>query len=148
MNNSVPQGGILSPELFNIYIDGLNNIFFKSSICGSIDGKRINHMLYADDHCIVSLSSAGLQKLLSICDQYCAMHSITFNVKKSVCAGASPGFGRGGAKNFFFRFGNLHVAKRHAAHGEAMRFARGVRGHATPRNFFKMVQFGALWCIF
>ena len=34
---------------------------------------------------IVSLSSAGLQKLLSICDEYCASHSITFNVKKSVC---------------------------------------------------------------
>ena len=33
----------------------------------------------------VSLSSAGLQQLLSICDQYCAMRSITFNVKKSVC---------------------------------------------------------------
>ena len=42
-------------------------------------------MLYADDLCIVSLSSAGLQQLLSICDQYCAMHSIIFNVKKSVC---------------------------------------------------------------
>ena len=34
---------------------------------------------------LVSLSSAGLQKLLSICDEYCASHSITFNVKKSVC---------------------------------------------------------------
>ena len=57
--------------------------------------------------------------------------------------GASPGFERGGAKKFFFRFGNLHVAMRHAAHGEAMRIARGVRGHAPPRNFFKTVQFGA-----
>ena len=58
-------------------------------------------------------------------------------------SGASPGFGRGGGKKFFFRFGNLHVAKRHAAHGEAMRIARGVRGHAPPRKFFKTVQFGA-----
>ena len=49
----------------------------------------------------------------------------------------------GGPRNIFFRFGNLHVAKRHAAHGEAMRFARGVRGHAPPRKFFKTVQFGA-----
>ena len=58
--------------------------------------------------------------------------------------GASPGFGRGGGpRNFFFRFGNLHVAKRHAAHGEAMRITRGVRGHAPPRKFFKTVQFGA-----
>ena len=31
----------------------------------------------------------------------------------------------GGGQEFFFRFGNLHVAKRHDAHGEAMRFARG-----------------------
>ena len=50
-------------------------------------------------------------------------------------AGASPGFGRGGGQEFFFRFGNLHVAKRHAAHGKAMRIARGVRGHAPPRKF-------------
>ena len=49
----------------------------------------------------------------------------------------------GGQEFFFFRFGNLHVAKRHAAHGEAMRIARGVRGHAPPRKFFKTVQFGA-----
>ena len=49
----------------------------------------------------------------------------------------------GGGKNFFFRFGNLHVAKRHAAHVKAMRIARGVRGHAPPRKFFKTVQFGA-----
>ena len=51
----------------------------------------------------------------------------------------------GGPRNFFFRFGKLHVAKRHAAHGEAMRFARGVRGHAPPRNFLKwcnLVRFG------
>ena len=85
VTNGVRQGGILLPQLFNIYIDGLSDIFNKSSIGGSIGGKRINHMLYADDLCIVSLSSAGLQQLLSICDRYCAIHSITFNVKKSVC---------------------------------------------------------------
>ena len=49
---------------------------------GPIGGNRINHMLYANDLCVVILSSAGLRQLLSICDQYCAMHSITFHVKK------------------------------------------------------------------
>ena len=53
-----------------------------------------------------------------------------------------PRIWQGGAKNFFFRFGNLRVAERHAAPGEAMRFARGVWGHAPTRKFFKMVQFG------
>ena len=85
VTNGVHQGGILSPQLFNIYIDGQSDILNKSSIGGSIGGERIIHMLYADDLCIVSLSSAGLQQLLSICDQYCAVHSVTFNVKKSVC---------------------------------------------------------------
>ena len=73
VTNGVSQCVILSSQLFNIYIDDLSHILNKSSIGVSIDGKRINHMLYADDLCIVSLSSAGLQQqLLSICDQYCA----------------------------------------------------------------------------
>ena len=85
VTNGVRQGGILSPKLFNVYIDGLSNILNNFLIGSSLGGKRINHMLYADDICIVSLSSAGLQKLLSICDEYCDSHSITFNVKKLVC---------------------------------------------------------------
>ena len=43
----------------------------------------------------------------------------------------------GGAKNFFFRFVILHVAKRHAAHGEAMRIARGFGGMLPRENFLK-----------
>ena len=85
VTNGVRQGGILSPQLFNIYIDSLSEIINKSSVGGSIAGKQINLMLYADDLYIFSLSSAGLQQLLTICDQYCAMHFITFNVKKSLC---------------------------------------------------------------
>ena len=85
VTNGVRHGGILSSQLFNVYIDGLSDILNKFIIGGSLGGKRINHLLYADDLCIVSLSSAGLQQLLSICDQYCASHSLTFNVCKSVC---------------------------------------------------------------
>ena len=68
-----------------------------------------------------------------------------FNFYLLIAAGASPGFGRGGGMNFFFRFGNLHVAKRHAAHGEAMRFARGFGGMPPRENFLKwcnLVRFG------
>ena len=49
--------------------------------------------------------------------------------------GRPQDLGGGGPRIFFFRFGNLHVAKRHAAHGEAMRSARGVRG-MLPREIF------------
>ena len=85
VTNGVRRGGDLSSKLINVYIDGLSNILNNCTTGVFLGGKRINHMLYADDLCIVSLSSAGLRKLLSICDKYCASHSITFNVKKSVC---------------------------------------------------------------
>ena len=45
-------------------------------------------MLYADDICIISLSSAGLQQLLNICSGYSEvseLHDLTFNAKKSMC---------------------------------------------------------------
>ena len=85
VTNGVRQGGILSPMLFNIYIDGLSDILNNSTIRGLIGGIRVNHMLYADDLCIISLSSAGLQQLLVQFDDYCRKHSITFNVSKSIC---------------------------------------------------------------
>ena len=40
-----------------------------------MNGIIITHMLYADDICIISLSSAGLQHEL---------HDLTFNAKKSM----------------------------------------------------------------
>ena len=87
VTNGVRQGGVLSPQLFNVYIGGLSDIVSKSTIGGLLGGKSINHLLllYADELCIVSLSSAPLQQLLIICDQYRASHSLTFNVCKSVC---------------------------------------------------------------
>ena len=85
MTNGVRLGGVLSPQLLNVYIDGLRDILNKSTIGGSLGGKRINHLLYDDDICIVSLSTAGLEQLPSIYDQYCASHSLPFNVRKSVC---------------------------------------------------------------
>ena len=48
--------------------------------------------------------------------------------------GASPGFGRGGPRNYFFRFGNLHVAK-----------LGGFGGMPPRKNFLKwcnLVRFG------
>ena len=57
--------------LFNIYIDGLRDILYNSTIGGSFGRIRVNHMLYADDLCIISLSSAGLENSMHKPICYC-----------------------------------------------------------------------------
>ena len=85
VTNGVRQGGVHSPLLFNVYVNELSELLNKSGIGGNMSGTIINHMLYADDICIVSLSSSGLQQLLNICHDYCELHELTFNAKKSMC---------------------------------------------------------------
>ena len=53
VTNCVRQGGVLSPKLFNVYIDGLSNILNNYTTGDFLGGKRINHMPYADDLCIM-----------------------------------------------------------------------------------------------
>ena len=45
VSNGVRQGGILSPLLFNVYVDDLS--------------AQLNHLMYADDLVLMSPSSAG-----------------------------------------------------------------------------------------
>ena len=64
VTNGVRQGGVLSSLLFTVYVNELRELLNKSGIGRNMGGTIINHMLYVDDICIVSLSSSGLQQLL------------------------------------------------------------------------------------
>ena len=44
------QGGILSPKLFIVYMDGLSDQLNNSNIGGNFgSGQLVNHNIYADD---------------------------------------------------------------------------------------------------
>ena len=79
------SSGVSPPLLFNVYVNELSECLNKSGIGGPMNSAIISHMLYADDICIISMSSAGLQQLLNICSGYSELHDPTFNAKKSMC---------------------------------------------------------------
>ena len=66
--NGIKQGGILSPKLFNIYMDVLSQQLNKVMVGCCINGKVINHLYYADDLVLLSPSTHGMQKLLNECE--------------------------------------------------------------------------------
>ena len=80
VTNGVLQGDVLSPLLFDVYINDVSIRRSQTGIGGFIGGKFVNHMICADDLCVISLSSSGLQSLLNICTDYCQLHDLTFNV--------------------------------------------------------------------
>ena len=66
------QGDNLSPILFDIFFDDVEEIFDEYCVPVSLsDDLSINHLLYADDMALLSLSSDGLQNSLNKLYTYC-----------------------------------------------------------------------------
>ena len=82
--NGVKQGGVISPILFNIYIDKLCITLNRSGIGGYFQEIFfLKHLCYADDLCLISLSSTRMQQLLKICQNYAMDHQLLYNGSKS-----------------------------------------------------------------
>ena len=60
VSNGVKQRRIISPVLFNVYMDDLSCVLNGINIGGRIGGEIVNHLSYADDLCLICYSSAGM----------------------------------------------------------------------------------------
>lgn len=81
VENGVRQGGILSPYLFNFYINEIIDTVSRSNTGCYLGYYATNILCYADDIFLCSPSSNGLQKLLGIiCDQL-NQHCLPLNDK-------------------------------------------------------------------
>ena len=76
VTNGFRQGGILSPNLFNVYVGDLSVKLNSFHVGCYYSGGYINHLMYTDDLVIMSPSVAGLHKLLHICESFGLSHDI------------------------------------------------------------------------
>ena len=79
------QGCILSPSLFNLFINDIPFSFEKilSDPFVLPNGTKLNSLLYADDLVILSRSKIGLQNCLNTLSSYCNTWMLSINPKKT-----------------------------------------------------------------
>lgn len=83
VSNGVRQGGILSPILFNVYMDELSDKLNRVQTGCLVGNTVVNHLMYADDLVLLCPYSAGMQQMLKVCSQYGSDYDIQYNAKKS-----------------------------------------------------------------
>jgi hypothetical protein len=81
----VRQGGVLSPVLFAVFINDLVDKVNKANVGCYISNVCVSIVLYADDIILIAPSIAGLQRLLTICEEQLILLDMQINVNKSIC---------------------------------------------------------------
>ena len=74
---NTPLGDVLSPFLFNLYVDELIYELEASDVC--VCGKFFGCIMYADDLLLLSASVSDLQYMLDICYKFGVENDIMFN---------------------------------------------------------------------
>ena len=85
VSNGVRQGGVLSQYLFTVYLDDLSDELNNSKAECYIGEVLLNHLMFADDICVLCPSVRWLQRILHVCQAYAESHGIIFNYNKTVC---------------------------------------------------------------
>ena len=80
------QGGVLSPVLFSIYIDGLVKLVNKTNIGCKIGALICTGIfLYPDDIILLAPSIQALQSLINLCELELDFLCMAVNAKESAC---------------------------------------------------------------
>ena len=85
MSSGVRQGGVLSPVLFNLYVDDVLMELRQSHYGCIVKGNVLNSFMYADDLIILSVLVSDLQRLIEIVSITLNNLHLSVNSKKCCC---------------------------------------------------------------
>ena len=87
-SNGVRHSGILSPKLFLVYI--CSDKLVKCKVGCYIDNLCMNHVMYANDICLIAPSPAALLESIDIYYDFSVQNNLSFNSSKSYCMVYKP----------------------------------------------------------
>ncbi|CAG2229900.1 unnamed protein product [Mytilus edulis] len=103
-NRGVKQGDVLSPLLFNLYINNLVKSLQDANTDPIVIGDTtINSLLFADDIVLLSNSEKGLQTALNVLSDFCKCWKLEVNINKSKVIIFNS---NGKTHNNFFKYNN------------------------------------------
>ena len=79
----VRQGDVLSPNLFNLYVNDLPTRLHNWLDNPMLADKSVNCLVYADDLVLISKSKEGLQAQLDALNVYCDEWELNINIDKT-----------------------------------------------------------------
>jgi hypothetical protein len=91
--SGVRQGGVLSPTLFNLYVNCFLVKLRNSKLGCFLNGLYAGSLMYADDLILLSASAVQLQKMLNMCVDISNDLDLKFNCVKSNCLFIGPNKG-------------------------------------------------------
>ena len=85
LRNGVKQGGVISAQLFTVYIDKLLLDLKHSGYGCHLSDTFTGVLSYADDITLICSSLRGMNCMLKICSNFAQNFSLTFSSNKSMC---------------------------------------------------------------
>ena len=83
ISNGVRQGGVLSPVIFAVYLDGLLEELSESGVGCYWGHLFAGALCYAVDLVLLAPCTSALRCMLSICQSYADDHGLLFNATKT-----------------------------------------------------------------
>ena len=84
-SNGVKQGGVLSPTLFNVYLDELIKMLSEQGLGCHLHGQFVLAFIYADDVTLLASTSTALNVMLETCPNFAQCYDLQFNSSKTKC---------------------------------------------------------------